>query len=310
MNISQAPNKNCVPPSVLDSLSTWLATQCEQFASGPHPSSCSYFAQPFLEVETPVASPRSPFQNAVVNPVDTSGPDSPIVVSNPFVTVPVAAEPPPSQSTSPFQWPVRLTWFVEMPLDVHYARVNGMIQSGVFEDIGRATIRYVEGGTAWGVWLRIDHCSTAQVEGRDCDRTLSFHDVADDSSQRPQAPDRQMRDDALRSMVHQLIDACHIFTNLRFDVEDASWSSDTAQRGDTRSDSPTAVHPLVPNARVSGDSREAGVPTVMADFGQTDFFDRLWPILVFLVFGPKFLVLAGVLCCCVVLLYPTQRPKP
>ena len=109
---------------------------------------------PFLnmQVETPVARPRSPFQNAVVNPVDTSGPGSPIVVSHPFVTMPVAAEPPPSQSTSPFQFPeggpVRLTRFVEMPLDVYHARVDGMIQSWVFEDIGRTTIR-LERGTAW-----------------------------------------------------------------------------------------------------------------------------------------------------------------
>ena len=49
VNISQAHNKNCVfPPSVLDSLSTWMATQCEQFASATS-SSCSCFAQPFLE---------------------------------------------------------------------------------------------------------------------------------------------------------------------------------------------------------------------------------------------------------------------
>ena len=49
-----------------------------------------------------------------------------------------------------------------MPLDVHYARVNGMIQSGVFEELAEPRL---EGGTAWGVWLRIDHWST--VLGRD-----------------------------------------------------------------------------------------------------------------------------------------------
>ena len=54
--------------------------------------------------------------------------------------MPVAAEPPPSQSASPFQFPeggpVRLTRFVEMPLDVSNARVNGMIQSGVSDRWG------------------------------------------------------------------------------------------------------------------------------------------------------------------------------
>ena len=152
----------CVPQFVSDSESTWLGTQCEQFTSGRHQVAAVLSPSPFLnmQVETPVASPRSPFQNAVVNRIDTSGQGSPIVVSNRFVTMPVAAERPPSQSTFPFQFPeggpVRLTRFVEMPLDVYYARVNGMIQSGVFEDIGRATIRFEE-KTACGVWFCIDH---------------------------------------------------------------------------------------------------------------------------------------------------------
>ena len=114
-----------------------------------------------LQVETPVASPRSPFQNAVLNLYETSGPGSPIVVSHPFVTMPVAAEHPPSQSASPFQFPeggpVGLTRFVDMPLDVYYALVNGMIQSGNFENIGRAIIR-LERKTAW--W-----CGSAQTIG-------------------------------------------------------------------------------------------------------------------------------------------------
>ena len=358
-HLSGPQQELCVPPSVLDSLSTWLATQCEQFASGPHQVAAVVSPSPFLnmQVETPVASPRSPFQNAVVNPIDTSGPGSPIVVSNPFVTMPVAAEPPPSQSTYPFQFPeggpVRLTRFVEMPLDVYYARVNGMIQSGVFEDIGRATIRL--GGTAWGVWLRIDHWSTAL--GRRprlrCgvlyhlgNRTLSFHGIADDavrlliplfegwtsssitqlpsvqscrqsthssvpsmqsnhqsvpsnvppppllhpvprvmreqqllqddSSQRPQAPDRQMRgDDALRSMVHQLIDVCQVnqrhLTGLREEVTNLRSQITVLMSrmpvgvptpisvATPVGDSPMAVPPPVPNAPVSGDSRRRRV---------------------------------------------------
>ena len=76
-----------------------------------------------------------------------------------------------------------------MPLDVYFARVNGMIQSGVFEDIGRATVR-LEGGTALGVWLRIDHWSTALgrrprlicgVLYHSANWTLSFHGIADDA---------------------------------------------------------------------------------------------------------------------------------
>ena len=76
-----------------------------------------------------------------------------------------------------------------MPLGVYYARVNGMVQSGVFEDIGRATVR-LEGVTAWGVWPRMDHWSTALgrrprlrrgVLYHMANRTLSFHGIADDA---------------------------------------------------------------------------------------------------------------------------------
>ena len=35
-------------------------------------------------------------------------------------------------------------------MEVYCARVNGMIQSGVFEDIGRGTVHL--DGSAWGVW--------------------------------------------------------------------------------------------------------------------------------------------------------------
>ena len=184
-HLSGPQQELCVLPSVLDSQSTWLATQCEQFASGQHQGSVA---------EVPSPSPfRSLFQNAGHNPVEASGPGSPIVVSHPFVTMPVAAERPPSQSASPFEFPkggpVRLTRFVEMPWDVYCTRVNGMIQSGVFEDIGRATVR-LEGGPAWGVCLRINHwsCALGRRPRLRCgvlyhlaNRTLSFHGIADDA---------------------------------------------------------------------------------------------------------------------------------
>ena len=117
-----------------------------------------------MQVETPLTSPRSPFQNAGHNPVETSGPGSPIVVSHPFA-MPVAAEPhlPQSLFQFPVGGPVRLTRFVEMPFDVYYARVNGMIQSGFFflKTLDELHTVRLEGGTAWGVWLRINHWSTA-----------------------------------------------------------------------------------------------------------------------------------------------------
>ena len=240
-----------------------------------------------------------------------------------------------------------------MLLDVYYARVNGMIQSGVFEDIGRATVR-LEGGTALGVWLRIriDHWSTALgrrprmrcgVLYHSANWTLSFHGIADDavrslislferwtsssitqlpsvrsnrqptpsnvpsvrsnqcvppngpppplphpvprvmqeqqliqddSSPRPQKPDdRQTRgDDALRSMVHQLIDVCYIKqrhrTGLREEVTNLL-SQITVLVSRTPvgvptpisvvapdADSHMAVPQPVPNALVSGDRQK------------------------------------------------------
>ena len=73
--------------------------------------------------------------------------------------------------------------------------------------------------------------------------------MQDVSSQGPQAPDRAMRgDDALRSMVHQWIDVCHVnqrhLTGLREEVTNlrSRCSSLTDQRGDT-SCSPMANPP-------------------------------------------------------------------
>ena len=72
------------------------------------------------------------------------------MVSSPFVNLSSSGNPSP---VVPFAeaGPVRLTRFVEMSLDSYYAHLNGMVSSGVFEHIGRASIR-VEGTSAWGVW--------------------------------------------------------------------------------------------------------------------------------------------------------------
>ena len=95
--------------------------------------------------------------------------------------------------------------------------------------------------------------------------------MQDDSSPRPQTPDdRQTRgDDALRSMVHQLVDVCHInqrlLTGLREEVTNlrpqitvlVSWMPVGVHTpisvAAPVADSPMAVPPPVPNAPVSGD---------------------------------------------------------
>ena len=121
----------------------------------------------------------------------SSGPrcEDPPVVSSPFVNLSSSGNP---SLVVPFAeaGPVRLTRFVEMSLD-SYAHLNGMVSSGAFQHIGRASIR-VEGTSAWGVWLRIDHWPSALgrhpllrcgVLYHDANRTLSFHGIAKDAVQ-------------------------------------------------------------------------------------------------------------------------------
>ena len=55
---------------------------------------------------------------------------------------------------------VQLTRFVDMPRDVFVARVNGLIASGRFSELGIPQLR-IEGTTAWGAWLRINRAHGA-----------------------------------------------------------------------------------------------------------------------------------------------------
>ena len=149
--------------------------------------------------------PRFPFQNIPPAkeraPVSSSGgPPSPMQVSHPFVSIPDVTEgvqcaTPAPQSSNPTLLnfpeggPVRLTRFVEIPLDSYNARVQEMIQAGRCEHIGRASIS-LGGSSAWGVWLRIDQWSNALgrrprlrcgVLYHLANRTLSFHGIATDA---------------------------------------------------------------------------------------------------------------------------------
>ena len=86
---------------------------------------------------------------------------------------------------------MRLTRFVEMSLETHCASVSNMVSAGQFEHFGRATIR-IEGASAWGVWLRVDHWPIALGRHRRlrcgvlyhvANRRLSFHGIAIDAVQ-------------------------------------------------------------------------------------------------------------------------------
>ena len=204
-HLSGAVQEMCIPAHVSESLEIWSAQQCVQFGQGVTVAIASGHPSPFLQISgesTPL--PRFPFQNVPPTEerpsVSSAGGPSPMQVSHPFVSIPDVTEgvqcanPAPQSSNHtllnfPEGGPVRLTRFVEIPLDSYYARVQEMIQAGRFEHIGRASIR-LEGRSAWGVWLRIDQWSTALgrrprlrcgVLYHLANRTLSFHGIATDA---------------------------------------------------------------------------------------------------------------------------------
>ena len=112
------------------------------------------------------------------------------IVPHPFTDAPVRGVQ--TVASAPLQFteggPVRLTRFVEVPLDACYARLNQMVSQSRFEHIGRASIRLE--GAAWGVWLRVDHWSNALLNRprlrcgalfRVANRTVSFHEAVRDA---------------------------------------------------------------------------------------------------------------------------------
>ena len=91
-HLSGPQQELCVPPSVLDSLSTWLATQCEQFASGLHQVAAVISPSHFLnmQVETPVAVLDRHFRTQSSIPLTQVAPGSPIVPTIPiYISVPI-----------------------------------------------------------------------------------------------------------------------------------------------------------------------------------------------------------------------------
>ena len=71
-----------------------------------------------------------------------------------------------------------------MSTDVYCATVNSLIAAGRFNHIVEAIVR-LEGQTAWGVWLRIDHWRASRGGSRlrcglfhPVNRELTFHGVA------------------------------------------------------------------------------------------------------------------------------------
>ena len=74
--------------------------------------------------------------------------------------------------------PPRLTRFLEMPLDRYVNVVTAMINDGRFSHIGHEVLR-LEGQTAWGVWLRINHWDSSQGRrARLRDLSLGLHGLA------------------------------------------------------------------------------------------------------------------------------------
>ena len=164
--VSAGLQERCVPPHVVEALNVWLTDQCDSYSSGR--TSAHALPSPFVAGAPDPPLPQSPF-GALLRP----GHDPIPVPGN--ANLPVSANSsgcfviggpgrgdtltsPPIQFSK--RGPVRLTRFVEMPLDAHCARLNQMVSQGRFEHVGRASIR-LEGAIAWGVWLRVNQWSTA-----------------------------------------------------------------------------------------------------------------------------------------------------
>ena len=122
----------------------------------PSPFSCGQCASvppspsPFASVaQTPPVSPHDPPQ--------VSGPFAP----RPDLSVRSCPSAQPAPAVESEFGPSRLTRFLEMPLNRYVNVLTSMINNGRFSHIGHAVIR-LEGQTAWGVWLRINHWDSSQ----------------------------------------------------------------------------------------------------------------------------------------------------
>ena len=174
------------PLHITSMLEVWLTSQAgsfvgdaEQSRQSPPPTApappssvpSDPVPSPFLSSprEATLASSRSPFAAQHSAP-----PLHGVVVSNPFVTTtaPVEARGPTRNRPSPLPGvgPARLTRFLEM------SSAAGRFRAGV----------RLEGQTAWGVWLRIDHWRASRGGSRlrcgvlfhPVNRELTFHGVA------------------------------------------------------------------------------------------------------------------------------------
>ena len=87
--------------------------------------------------------------------------------------------------------PTRLMRFLEMSRDLFCSTLNSLIIAGRFNHIEHAHVR-LEGQTAWGVWLHVDHwrgahcsrlCLRCGVLHHVANRELTFHGSDVDATQ-------------------------------------------------------------------------------------------------------------------------------
>ena len=132
------------PPNIMSMIDPLVSSQA------PSPFTVAPFPSP----------PRSLFASLPLSTAPASRISDPSpVVAGPFAQHPPSVVPQVSSFSpqSEFGFP-RLTRFLEMPLDRYVNVVTSMINDGRFNHIGHSVLR-LEGQTAWGVWLRINHCS-------------------------------------------------------------------------------------------------------------------------------------------------------
>ena len=186
----------------------YSAFQVQSGGDVPYPAPANVPIPPAVDRTQEISRvvPPSPFTSPSPFLQVLCGGQAPTVAASPFVRLPGRALQPSSPPVEPGSLvgagsgsggaslkagPVRLTRFVELSFEHYYSTVNEKVNAGRFEHIGRATIR-VEGASAWGVWLRIDHWPAALgrhprlrngVLFHMANRTLSFHGIGSDAVQ-------------------------------------------------------------------------------------------------------------------------------
>ena len=152
------PSQAAVQEDVMSMLTVWLTEQIAPQFSTTARNTDSPVHLDVVSQSPRTSPPPNPFNSVHQTTGRTSGG---VVVSSPFAHLNGSFAENNSVTDVAVEvvqgaGPTRLTRFLEMSRDLFYSTLNSLIIAGRFNHIGHAHVR-LEGQTAWGVWLRVDH---------------------------------------------------------------------------------------------------------------------------------------------------------